>query len=128
MFILNILENGVEGIKLEYPKNVSNNIKKIFFLNNIVAEKSTKRNERLSYLKKLNCSGLTFYIVNEKDVQNITKNQWDELSRHLDSKNKKILMKILNFSQNNKYTRSRNNRFNKSNNFYNNKTKKYKHR
>ena len=127
MFILNILENGVEGIKLEYPKNVSNNIKKIFFLNNIVAEKSTKRNERIGYLKKLNCSGLTFYIVTEKDVQTITKNQWDELSRHLDSKNKKILIKILHFSQNNKYTRSRNNRLNKPDNVYYNKTKKYKH-
>jgi hypothetical protein len=58
----------VEGIQLEYPTNVSNDIKKIFFLNNIVAEKSTKRNERIGYLKKLNCYGLTFYIVTEKDV------------------------------------------------------------
>jgi hypothetical protein len=125
MFILNILENGVEGIQLEYPKNVSNNIKKICFLNNIVAEKSTKRNERIGYLKQLNCSGLTFYIVTEKDVQTITKNQWDELSMQLDSKNKKNLMEILHFSQNNKYARSRNNRPNNSDS---NKTKKYKHR
>lgn len=122
MFILNILENGVEGIKLEYPKNVSSNIKKILFLNNIVAEKSIKRNERLSYLKKLNCAGLTFYIVTENDVQNITKNQWDELSVQLDSTNKKKLIKILHFSQQKKYTRSRN----KSGNFCNNKTKKNK--
>ena len=128
MFSLNILENGVEGIQLEYPTNVSNNIKKIFFLNNIVAGKSAKRNERIGYLKKLNCSGLTFYIVTEKDVQTITKNQWDELSLHLDSKNKKNLMEILHFSQNNKYARSRNNRINKPDNVYNNKTKKYKHR
>jgi len=94
-------------------------------LNNIVAEKSTKRNERIGYLKQLNCSGLTFYIVTEKDVQAITKNQWDELSMQLDSKNKKNLMEILHFSQNNKYARSRNNRPNNSDS---NKTKKYKHR
>ena len=93
-------------------------------MNNIVAEKSIKRNERLSYLKKLNCAGITFYIVTENDVQNITKNQWDELSVQLDSTNKKNLIKILHFSQQKKYTRSRN----KSGNFYNNKTKKYKRR
>ena len=126
MFILNILENGVEGIKLEYPKNSTTNIKKIFFLNNIVAEKSVKRNERLDYLKKLNCTGFTFYIITEKDVQNIKKSQWDELFNNLDSKNKKILTKILHFTQNNKYTRSINNKFNKSSKIFNNKTKKYK--
>ena len=33
MFILNILENGVEGIKLEYPKSTYKNIKE-YYINN----------------------------------------------------------------------------------------------
>jgi hypothetical protein len=124
MFILNILENGVEGKKIEYKKNIPNDIKKIYFLNNIVAEKSFKKNERLNYLKKLICEGLTFYIITEKDAQNISKHQWKELFNSLDNKNKKILKNILHVGQNNKYTRSRYNIFVKLNK--KNKTKKIK--
>lgn len=120
MFVLNILENGVEGKKFEYQKNQSNSIKKIYFLNNIVAEKSFKKNERLNYLKKLICEGLIFYVITEKDTQNISKDQWKKLFNSLDNKNKKILLKICNSS---KYIKS-----NKTKKIYknnNNKTKKY---
>jgi hypothetical protein len=123
MFVLNILEHGVEGIKLEYLKNSTTNFKKIVFLNNIVAERSNKKSERLSYLKKLNRDGLTFYTIMEKDAQNITNLQWDNLYRNVNGKNKKILARILQFVKNNKYTRSKNNSFTKTSKMIN-KTKK----
>jgi hypothetical protein len=123
MFVLNILENGVEGKKFEYQKNQPNNIKKIYFLNNIVADKSFKKNERLHYLKKLNRIGLTFYIVTEKDVENITQTQWDELYNSLSTKNKKILLKISNSSKYIKFNKTK--KIYKNNKLTNNKTKKY---
>ena len=122
MFILNIFENGVEGIKIKYPQNARDNIKKIYFLNNIVANKSLKK-DRLNYLKYLNRIGLTFYFVTEKDVQNINKKKWYELYSTLNVKDKKILSKILHFKQ---YSRLKN-KTNKYNKTKNNKTKKNKY-
>jgi hypothetical protein len=115
MYILNIFENGVEGIKLNYPQKSTENIRKIIFLNNIVANKTSKK-DRLNYLKYLNRMGLTFYFVTEKDVQNINKNKWHELYNTLNNKDKKILSRILHFT---KYSRSKKNKTNKHN-----KTKK----
>ncbi len=99
MFVLNIFENGVNGIKLKYPQNATNNIKKIIFLNNIVADKSQKKNDRLNYLKKINRIGLTFYFVTEKDIENIDKKKWYKLYNTLNDKNKKLLIKIAKLSQ-----------------------------
>jgi hypothetical protein len=99
MFVLNIFENGVNGIKLKYPRNATNNIKKIIFLNNIVADKSQKKNDRLNYLKKINRIGLTFYFVTEKDIENIDKKKWYKLYNTLNDKNKKLLIKIAKLSQ-----------------------------
>ena len=123
MYILNIFENGVEGIKLNYPHKSTENIKKIIFLNNIVADNSSKKKDRLDYLKKLNRIGLTFYFVTEKDIQNISKKKWHELYNTLNTKEKKILSKLLHFIQ---YTHSRKNKIknNKIIKQQNNKTKK----
>lgn len=103
MFVLNIFENGVDGIKLKYPQNATNNIKKIIFLNNIVADKGQKKSDRLNYLKKINRIGLTFYFVTEKDIENIDKKKWYELYNILNDKNKKLLIKIAKLSQYDKY-------------------------
>ena len=124
MFVLNILECGVEGIKLEYSKNSTTSLKKIIFLNNIVAERSSKKSERLGYLKKLNRNGLTFYTIAEKDAQNITNLQWDNLYSSINGKNKKILAGILKFVKNNKYTHSKNNSFTKTSKMINKTRKK----
>jgi hypothetical protein len=89
-----------------------------------VAERSSKKSERLGYLKKLNRNGLTFYTIAEKDAQNITNLQWDNLYSSINGKNKKILAGILKFVKNNKYTHSKNNSFTKTSKMINKTRKK----
>lgn len=95
MYVVNIFETGVEGIKLSYPLNAGINVKKIIFLNNIVANKRSKK-ARLDYLKRLNRIGLTFYFVTEKDMQNITESKWYELKKILSMDDNRILGRFLN--------------------------------
>ena len=94
MYILNIFENGVDGIKVNYPQNANDSIKKVIFLNNLIVDESSVKKDRIDFLKKLNQLGYTFYFARENDVKNIDKKKWDELYEILNDKNKKMFKEL----------------------------------
>jgi hypothetical protein len=110
MYILNIFENGVEGIKISNSKNDTKSKKIIIFLNNLVADKSQSMNDRLSYLKMLNRMGIIFYCVSEKNIEEVNKRKWYNLYNTLSVDNKRILKELLKLH---KYNRKNNNKVNK---------------
>jgi hypothetical protein len=94
MYILNIFENGVDGIKVNYPQNANDSIKKVIFLNNLIVDESSIKKDRIDFLKKLNQLGYTFYFARENDVEKIDKKKWDELYEILNDKNKKMFKEL----------------------------------
>jgi DNA repair photolyase len=94
MYILNIFENGVDGIKVNYPQNANDSIKKVIFLNNLIVDESSIKKDRIDFLKKLNQLGYTFYFARENDVEKIDKKKWDELYEILNDKNKKMFTEL----------------------------------
>ena len=105
MYILNIFENGVDGIKVNYPQNANDSIKKVIFLNNLIVDESSIKKDRIDFLKKLNQLGYTFYFARENDVEKIDKKKWDELYEILNDKNKKMFTEL--FDKKNKKTQKR---------------------
>ena len=95
MYVLNIFENGVDGIKVNYPQKANDSIKKVIFLNNLIVDESSIKKDRIDFLKKLNQLGYTFYFARENDVEKIDKKKWDELYEILNDKNNKIFKELL---------------------------------